>query len=64
MREQRVDLERAHQPAFHPLMRLQRGDVVTAKMNASGVGPQHARHQIDESGLAGTVRTDQRVART
>ena len=39
------------------------GDVLAAEKNLPGIGRQHAGHQIDERGLAGAVRTDQRIAR-
>src|SRR5438132_2821308 len=38
-------------------------DVLTAEKDVSRVRSQHACHQIDEAGLAGTVRSDQRVPR-
>ena len=60
--EQRVDLERAHQPARDALVRRQRRDVLRAEHDRAGVGPQHAGHQVDERRLAGAVRADQRVA--
>src|SRR5437868_14052325 len=58
-----IDLEGARQPAQHPPMRRQVRDVVTLKQNAPGIGLEHAGQQIDDGGLAGAVRTDQRVAR-
>ena len=39
-----------------------RGDVVVAEEDLAAVGPQHAGHQVDQRGLAGAVRADQRVA--
>ena len=62
MRKQAVDLEGAHQPAPHALLRAERGDVLAAEQDLAGVGPQHAGHQVDQRGLAGAVRPDQRVA--
>ena len=63
MREQGVDLEGAHEAALDPLLRPERRDVVRSP---SRIGPasglQHAGHQVDERGLAGAVRPDQRVA--
>jgi len=44
-------------------MHRQIGDVVAFKQDAPGIGLQHARQQIDDGGLAGAVRADQRVAR-
>src|SRR5581483_11989195 len=62
VRKQRVDLERAHEAALDALLRTDRGDVVGAEEYLSGVGLEHAGHQVDERGLAGAVRSDQRVA--
>src|SRR6185437_5057223 len=63
MGKQRIDLERARQPAMHALLRLARGDVFLAEQDLSAVGREHAGDEIDQRGLAGAVRPDQRVAR-
>jgi hypothetical protein len=39
------------------------GDVVAFEQDAPGIGLEHAGQQIDDGGLAGAVRADQRVAR-
>ena len=62
MREQAVDLEGAHKPAPHPLLGAERGDVLAAEQDLAAVGAQHPGHQVDQRGLAGAVRPDQRVA--
>ena len=48
------------------LTRLSGGSAVMSSSPSricAGVGPQHAGHQVDQRGLAGAVRADQRVAR-
>src|ERR1051325_7268558 len=62
--KQGVDLEGARQTAAYARLRLESGDVFLAEQNLPGVGRQHAGHQIDQCGLTGAVRPDQRVART
>ena len=57
-----VDLEGARQPAQHPLVHRQIGDVVAFEQDAPGIGLEHAGEQIDDGGLAGAVRPDQRMA--
>ena len=57
----RVDLERAHKAATNAALRVERGDVLAAEQNLAAVRPQHAGHQVDQRGLAGAVRPDQRV---
>ena len=57
-----VDLEGARQAAQHPRMHRQIGDVVAFEQDAPGVGLEHAGEQIDHGGLAGAVRSDQRMA--
>src|SRR5581483_4336653 len=61
--EQRVDLESAGKAAPHPVLRLERGDVLLAEKNPAGIGRQHAGHQVDQRGFAGAVRSDQGIAR-
>ena len=57
-----VDLEGARQAAQHAGMHRQIRDVVALKQDPPGIGLQHAGQQIDDGGLAGAVRADQRVA--
>ncbi len=59
-----VDLEGARQPAQHAAMYRQPGDIGPLKQDGAAVRLQHAGQQIDDRGLAGAVRPDQRVART
>src|SRR5579875_1190493 len=61
--EKRIDLEGACEAAPHALARLEIRYVVLAQENSSGVGSKHAGHEVDQRGLAGAVRTDQRIAR-
>src|SRR6185312_15853629 len=63
MREQRVDLEGAHQAAPYPVLRRRARDVFAVQLYAAARRLQHAGQQVDEGALAGTVGTDQRVAR-
>ncbi len=49
-------------PRLTALLRPERGDVVVAEEDLAAVGPQHAGHQVDQRGLAGAVRPDQRIA--
>ena len=58
-----VDLEGARQPAQHPRVHRQIGDVVAFEQDAAAIGLEHAGQQVDDGGLAGAVRADQRVAR-
>ena len=62
--EQLVDLEGAGDAEPHPLVRLEI-DVMSSPSSRMSPGgrAQHAGEQIDEGGLAGAVRADQRVAR-
>ena len=57
-----VDLEGARQAAQHPRMHRQIGDVAAFEQDAPGIGLEHAGQQVDDGGLAGAVRADQRVA--
>src|SRR5215468_1019907 len=61
--EQRVDLERAREPALHSRRRRGAGDLLAAEEDLAAVRPQHAGHEVDERGLPGAVRADERVAR-
>src|SRR5690606_36597835 len=54
--------EGPHQAALDALLRRQMRDVGIAEPDAAGIRTQHAGHQIDQRGLAGAVRADQRVA--
>jgi hypothetical protein len=60
--KQRIDLEGAHEPALDAGGLRQAGDVLTAEQDAPGARPQRAGDQVDEAGLAGAVRSDQRMA--
>src|SRR4051812_2462445 len=62
VREQAVDLEGADEAATDALFGPERGDVLAAEQDLTAVGSQHAGHQVDQGGLAGPVRPDQRVA--
>ena len=61
--EQPVDLEGAGDAALDALGLLDLGDVLALEQHLAGARRQHAGQQIDEGGLAGAVRADQRVAR-
>ena len=61
--EQLIDLERARDAEPHALVRLQVRNVAPVEPDAAGARPQYAGQEIDERGLAGAVRADQRVAR-
>jgi hypothetical protein len=45
------------------MLRREFRDCLAAQTNLARVRPQHAGHQVDERGLAGAVRPDQRIAR-
>ncbi len=62
MRKQRVDLKSADQAAPDTLVGLQRRNVVAAQPDAPRVRPQHARYEIDEGRLTGTVGPNEGVA--
>ena len=62
--EQRVDLECPRETAPHPLLRAERGNVFAFEQYLSGIGRQHARHQVDERRFARAIRADQRVTCT
>jgi hypothetical protein len=59
--KQRVDLKGAREAALDALRLRQGGDVVAVKQDAAAARRQCASDQIDEGGLAGAVRSDQRV---
>ena len=50
-------------PRLTRCSRLERGDLVRAEEDLAAVRAQHAGHEVDQRGLAGAVRPDQRVAR-
>src|SRR5499433_3155703 len=60
--KQCVDLKGAHEAAFDALLGPERRDLVCSEKDLSFVGLDHAGDQIDQRGLAGAVRPDQRVA--
>src|SRR5262249_5731684 len=47
VREQRVDLKRAHEATLAPRVRLERGDVILAKPDAAGIWSCNPGTQID-----------------
>ena len=55
-------LEGAHQPAPDALHRAHAGHVLAGERDLAGIRPQMAGDEIDEGGLAGAVRADQRDA--
>ena len=61
--KQLVDLEGARDAEPHARMRAHAGDVVAVEQDLAGTRRQHAGQQIDDRGLAGAVRADQRMAR-
>ena len=61
--EQPVDLEGAGDAELDALGLRDRGDVAAVEQHLAGGRRQHAGEQVDEGGLAGAVRSDQRVAR-
>ncbi len=61
--EELVDLERPHQPAPHPRLGAQVGDVLSHEKHLPGRRRQHAGEQVDEGRLARAVGTDQRLSR-
>ncbi len=63
MRKERIDLEGAHEAALDALLRLERRDVGAREQDLATVRPQHAGHEVDQRGLSGAVRADERVAR-
>src|SRR5580658_5648909 len=61
MREDCADLKGAHDSAARDLSGLFASDVLAAIENAAGAGLQELGEQIEEGGLARTVRSDQGV---
>ena len=61
--EQRSDLKGADEAALDPRGLREMGDIGTVEADLPGIRSQCPRHQLDKGRLAGTVRTDQRVAR-
>ena len=57
-----VDLEGARQAAQHALVHGQVRDVLAFEQDAARVRLEHAGELVDDRGLAGAVRADQRVA--
>ena len=63
VRKQLVDLEGPRHAEPNALMRRQRGDVLAVENDAAVGRFQDAGQKVDHGGLAGAVRSDQRVAR-
>jgi len=61
VRKQRGDLERACQPERTAPPRRQAGDILSGKMNGAGIRQQLSGELADQRGLAGAVRSDDRV---
>ena len=61
--EQPVDLEGAGDAELDPFGLLDLRDVLALEQHLAGARRQHAGEQVDEGGLAGAVRADQRVPR-
>src|SRR6266404_5404952 len=61
MRKYRRDLERTHQTEPRHVRRRQRSDILSLIENLAGRRLQKFRQKIETCGLAGPVRTDQRV---
>ena len=61
LRKHALDLQGALDAEPADLVRLESGDVAPVEEHAAAVGGQQARDQIEERGLAGAVRTDDRV---
>ena len=59
MREDRGNLERAHQPEPRHVGGRQRGDVAALVDDAAAGRPQELGQQVEAGGLAGPVRADQ-----
>ncbi len=63
IREKLIDLEGARDAEPHARMRAHVGDVAALEQDLPSGRREHAGQQIDDGGLAGAVRSDQRVAR-
>src|SRR6516164_6826540 len=61
--EQRGDLKSADEAALDPSGLRQMGDIGTVEPDSPGIRLQCSGNKLDKSRLAGTVWTDQRVAR-
>src|SRR5258705_2370167 len=59
--QQRSDLKRARQPERTAAIRRHAGDVRTRKANGAGMRQQLPGQLADQGGLAGAVRSDDRV---
>src|SRR6266516_3828495 len=59
--QQRGDLKRARQPERAAAIRRHAGDVLTRKANGAGMRKQLPNQLADQRGLAGAVRSDDRV---
>src|SRR5262245_43374905 len=57
-------LKRARQAAARELFRRKRGHVLAAQAHAAGSGQVKARDEVEQRGLAGAVRTDDREDET
>src|SRR5262249_26247011 len=62
MRKETVDLEGADEAAADPRLGAECRDVLAAEQDLAAVRPQHAGHQVDQRGFAGSVRADECVA--
>jgi hypothetical protein len=61
IRKQRGDLERPRQPQPTPTVDARPRDVAPAEPDAAGLRQDLARHEPDQGGLAGAVRSDDGV---
>src|SRR5262245_11259841 len=61
LREHALDLQRAFDAEPADLVRLEPGDLATVEEDPAGVGREQAGYQVEERGLAGAVRADDRV---
>ena len=64
MREQSIDLKRAHQPHARTLIAAQMRDVLATEKNASSRRFIDAGEQVNQRGLARTIGANQSLART
>ena len=60
--EERVDLEGAREAGAHARLGPQGGDFAPGEKDLAAVGREHPGQQVDERGLAGAIRADERVA--
>ena len=61
VRKDRGDLERTHQAHARHLGRRRGGDVLAEKFDPAGARRQELGEQVEDRGLAGAVRPDQRL---